>query len=116
MKIGWRIPVSMMLAAVLATAHQAGAQRTRGPMVTSLQATTDKGGAHPATAEIKGPAPIMCIGGVSETPHVVVSCSITAPGFKGILKKGEKANATGAGTVTLACNGAGYMRCNARIN
>lgn len=109
----------LLAVAVLTVSYQANAQRTRGPKVTSLQATSDKAGQHPAKAEIAGPAPITCLNAVSETPNgqPSPSCHITAPGFQGKLKKGEKANATGAGTVTLTCNGPGLMlRCSARIN
>jgi len=60
----------------------------------------------------------MCINATSETPNPppLPNCHITAPGFNGILNKGQTVNATGAGTVTLKCNGQGYMRCNARID
>lgn len=105
--------------AAFALAHQTNAQRTRGPKVTSLQATSDKAGQHPATAELTAPAPITCLNAVSETPNgqPAPSCHITAPGFQGKLKIGEKANATGPGKVTLTCNGPGMMlRCSARIN
>jgi hypothetical protein len=109
----------LITAAAFTLAHQANAQRTRGPKVTSLQATSDKAGQHPATADITGPAPITCLNAVSETQNgqPSPSCHITAPGFQGKLKIGEKANATGPGKVTLTCNGPGMMlRCSARIN
>jgi hypothetical protein len=41
-----------------------------------------------------------------------VSCSVTGPGFSGILIKGKTANLTGVGTVTLKCNSQIYMRCD----
>ena len=94
----------------------ARAQRARPAKVTALQATTDKSGSHPATGQTTGPAKVMCINGVSETPGVVVSCYLVAPGFKGVVKAGQSIDATGAGTVTLTCHGQGFMRCNARIN
>ena len=102
----------------LLLAVQGNAQRARPAKVTSLQATRDGGGAHPATAEIAGPVPIMCIAAFSDPPNSnpAPSCHITAPGFSGNVKKGETVNATGAGTVTLTCNGQGELRCNARIN
>jgi hypothetical protein len=85
----------LALAIFLLTDH-AGAQRTRGPMVTSMQASIDKDGPHPNKVEIKGPAPITCIAGVSDDPKSPpVACKITGPGFDGILKKGEKADLTG---------------------
>jgi len=109
--------ISLLILVVLAVTFQSYAQRTRGPMVTSLSASIDKDGPHPDKAEIKGPAPITCISTITDDPHSPKpACKITAPGFSGILKQGEKADATGAGTVTLACTGTGWVRCRARIN
>jgi hypothetical protein len=109
--------LSLVAFAVFTVTHQGNAQRTPRAKVQSLHATSDKTGQHAATAEIAGPARITCINAASETPNTQPppSCYITAPGFKGNLKKGETANATGAGTVTLTCNGQGNLRCNARI-
>jgi len=118
MKPLFSVSLSLALAFALPTlAVRASAQRTRGPMVTSMQASIDKDGPHPDKKETKGPAPITCLGGVSDDPgSPVVACKISGPGFNGILKKGEKADLTDAGTVTLACTGRGWVRCNARIN
>jgi|SRR5215469_1641953 len=108
--------VSLLAFASLSFASSIRAQRRPRGQVHSLQATTDKAGEHPAKTDIPGPATVMCINGVSETPNVVVSCSITGPGFSGILTKGKTANLTRAGTVTMKCNGQGYMRCDARVD
>jgi hypothetical protein len=119
MKVRYRISLLLFAAfAVFGLTYQVHAQRSRPAKVTSLQATADKTGQHPATAEIAGLAPIICLNAMSETPnsHPPPSCHITAPGFNGNLNKGERANATGAGTVTLNCNGQGMLRSNARIN
>jgi hypothetical protein len=105
-----------LLAALFTLASQSGAQRARLGKVHALQATTDRSGEHPASAEILGPATVTCINGASETPNTEVSCSVTGPGFTGILTKGKSANLTGAGTVTLKCHGQGYMRCDARVD
>lgn len=109
--------LSLLAIAILTATDQGNAQRAPRAKVRALQATTDKTGEHPATAEIDGPATITCINAASETPNSqpVPSCNITAPGFKGIVKKGGTVNATGAGTVTLTCSGQGYLRCDARI-
>ena len=96
-----------------------GAQAQRRPRgkVRAMEATSDKAGAHPDTApDIPASSTITCINGVSETPNVVVSCGITAPGFKGVLKKGETFKTTAAGTITLTCHGVGFMRCDARVD
>ena len=119
MKTRYSISLACLMGvAAYALAVHANAQRTRPPKVTSLQATSDKKGEHPAKAEIAGPAPITCINAASETPNSqpVPSCHITAPGFSGKVVKGHTVKATGAGTVILTCNGAGVLRCNARIN
>jgi hypothetical protein len=108
--------LSLLALAILALANESPAQRAPRGKVHALQATTDKAGVHPATADISGPATVMCINGVSETPNVTVSCYIAGPGFTGILQKGKTANLTAAGTVTLKCNGQGFMRCDARVD
>lgn len=98
------------------TSH-AHAQRTRAPMVTSMSASIDKDGSHPNKVEIKGPAPITCVSTIAYDANTPTpACKIDGPGFKGILKKGEKADLTEAGTVTLTCTGRGYVRCATRIN
>jgi hypothetical protein len=119
MKTRYAISILFLLAsAILAAIFPVDAQRAPRGKVTSLQATSDQSGPHPASAEIAGPATIMCINATSETqnPSPLPNCHITAPGFNGILNKGQTVDATGAGTVTLKCNGQGYMRCNARID
>jgi hypothetical protein len=93
------------------------AQRPRRPMVTSLSASIDKDGPHPDKATLSGPAPITCISAISDDPHSPTpSCRVTAPGFSGTLEVGKMVDATDAGTVTLACNGTGWVRCRARVN
>jgi|HubBroStandDraft_6_1064221.scaffolds.fasta_scaffold365293_2 hypothetical protein len=119
MKIRYPSRILFLLAVgILTSTFPGDAQRAPRGKVTSLQATSDQSGPHPATAEIAGPATIMCINATSETPNPppLPNCRITAPGFSGVLNKGQTVDATGAGTVTLRCNGQGYMRCNARID
>lgn len=118
-----KVRIAILFLAVLGLvgfelAQRADAQRARPAQVHSLQATFDDGGVHPATTDIPGPAPITCLNAVSENPNSrpVPSCHIVAPGFRGNLDKGKSANATGAGTVTLTCNGQGFLRCSARVN
>jgi hypothetical protein len=108
--------VFLLAFAVFAPTHQLSAQRAPRGKVRSLQATSDKAGQHPDSADMEVPVTILCINGVSETPNVQVSCRISAPGFNGVLNKGQSAKTTGPGTVTLKCNGQGFMRCNARID
>jgi hypothetical protein len=61
---------SLLMVAIFTATYQGNAQRAPRGKVTSLQATSDKDGQHPATAEIAGPATIMCISVFSETPNV----------------------------------------------
>jgi hypothetical protein len=117
MEVPKEIFFSLLVAAFFALTLPGSAQRQRGPMVTSMSASIDKDGPHPDKAEIKGPAPITCISTITDDPKSPKpTCKIAAPGFSGILKEGEKANATEAGTVTLSCTGTGWVRCRARIN
>ena len=107
----------LLAAAVFSLASQSNAQRAPRGQVHALQATSDKGGEHPAKTEISGPATVTCINALSETPNgAQPSCYLTAPGFTGILNKGKTASLTGAGTVTLKCSGQGFMRCDARVD
>jgi hypothetical protein len=120
MKTKYRISLVALLAfAAFAIAYTANAQRARLGKVTSLQATSDKSGPHPATAEITGPATLTCLNAVSELPNSnpTPSCHVVAPGFNANLDKGQTAKLTGAGNVTLTCNGQGPMlRCAARVD
>jgi hypothetical protein len=117
MKTRLAISIALLAAVFFALTFPGSAQRQRGPMVTSLSASIEKDGPHPDNAEIKGPAPIMCISTITDDPKSPKpACKITAPGFSGILREGEKANATDAGTVTLSCTRTGWVRCRARIN
>jgi hypothetical protein len=103
----------------LTLAYRVEAQRPRNrAKVHSLQATADTSGVHPDKFDISGPVTFTCLNAVSETPNSrpEPSCHITAPGFNKTLKKGESGNATGAGTVTLTCNGQGNLRCAARVD
>jgi hypothetical protein len=111
----------LALAAVstITLAYRVEAQRPRNrAKVHSLQATADASGVHPDKADITGPVTFTCLNAASETPNSrpEPSCHITAPGFNKTLKKGESGNATGAGTVTLTCNGQGNLRCAARVD
>lgn len=116
-----RYLIFLLALAVLALtlAYRVRAQRPRNrAKVHSLQATADTSGVHPDKFDITGPVTFTCLNAVSETPNSrpEPSCHITAPGFNKTLKKGESGNATGAGTVTLICNGQGNLRCAARVD
>ena len=83
-----------------------------------ISATLDKTGQHPGTAPVKGPATVTCTKAVSDIPRPqpIPSCSIVAPGYSGQLNKGQSAGTSGAGTVTLNCNGQGnVLSCSATV-
>ncbi len=116
--------ISVALAGVVAAtvafalASTSDAQRARLGKVQSLQATVDKGGVHPSSADITNTVKITCMNSVSETPNSqpAPGCHIVAPGYTGNLAKGQVINATGPGTVTLTCTGQGFLRCSARVD
>jgi hypothetical protein len=98
--------IALLAVAAFATGNRAHAQRSHLGKVTSLQATVDDG-------------VLTCLNATSEAQNSkpVPSCHLVAPGFTGNLLKGQTANVTAAGTVTLTCNGQGPMlRCTARLD
>jgi hypothetical protein len=95
-----------------------GDKKTTAKSGQSISATFDKTGQHPGTAPITGPATVTCTNATSNIPNPQPkpSCFITAPGFTGNLDKGQKAGTSGAGTVTLNCNGQGdFLSCTANV-
>ena len=111
--------VSLAVAVMILLAYPVVAQRARPGKVQSLQATSDKAGSHPASANIAGPAALTCLNAVSEVPNSTPapSCRVAAPGYTGNLNIGQKISITKPGAVTLTCNGQGPMlRCSARVD
>jgi hypothetical protein len=101
-----------------ATTASKPAKQTAAKSAQNISATVDKTGQHPGTAPISGPATITCTNASSNLPNgqPKPSCFISAPGFNGNLNKGQRAGASGAGTVTLNCNGQGdFLSCSASI-
>ena len=83
-----------------------------------INASFDKTGQHPGTAPISGPATITCLSATSRSPtgQPKPSCFVVAPGYTGNLAPQQKAGASGAGTVTLNCNGQGdVLKCSAAV-
>jgi hypothetical protein len=84
--------------------------------VRSITASEDDRGQHPGTAAISKPSSIRCVSAVGNDPRQYPpSCTISAPGFYGVVNVGNTVGASGAGTVTLTCNGQRPMRCSAQI-
>jgi hypothetical protein len=97
--------------------QQAAKDGKKAPAQT-ISASSDQTGQHPGTAAIAGPARVTCASASSDIPNPQprASCNITAPGFSGDVKVGSTIGASGAGTVTLTCNGQGNrLACTARI-
>ncbi len=83
-----------------------------------ISARVDKTGQHPGTAPVTGPTTITCTNATSDLPRPQPppSCFIVAPGYSGQLNKNQSAGTSGAGTVTLNCNGQGnLLTCTARL-
>lgn len=111
--------VSLSIVAIILLAYPVGAQRARLGKVQSLQATSDKAGPHPASANIAVPATLTCLNATSEVPNgnPAPSCRVAAPGYNGNVNVGQKISITKPGAVTLTCNGQGPMlRCIARVD
>jgi hypothetical protein len=102
------------LAAAMDTAR-ADSQRVA---VQTISASNDATGQHPGLAAIAGPAKITCLTAASDIPNPQPrpSCNINTPGFFGDVAVGNSVGASGAGTVTLTCNGQGNrLTCTARV-
>ncbi len=83
-----------------------------------ISARSDATGQHPGTAAVSGPTKITCTAAASSSPNSQPkpNCYINSPGFNGNLEVGQSAGTSGAGTVTLNCNGQGnVLTCSARI-
>ncbi|SRR6266481_3253485 len=74
--------------------------------------TEASGNQHPGTAAVSGPAKVTCtnVGGKNAT------CYVTGPGVAQQVPKNGQVGTSGAGTVTLICNGTGPLTCQARID
>jgi hypothetical protein len=110
----------LAVCAVLAMAVAAGAhaQRHKVGVVHNLEATAEKGVAHPATFTLTGTGTITCVRAFSDVmnPNPVPACKIAANGFNGTMAVNSNATLK-AGDITLTCTGPGVMlRCDARVD
>src|SRR6201982_2723977 len=76
-----------LLGVLFISPPRSSAQRSRLGKVHALQATSDKGGEHPASTEISGRVTVTCLNGVSETPNTQVSCFVAGRGFTRVFDK-----------------------------
>ncbi len=109
-----------LAASAFTVAFTANTQQARLGKVSVFPAGYARQVGHtPATAAITGPATLTCLNAVSEAPSSkpAPSCHVVGPGFNTDLEIGHTAKLTGAGNVTLTCNGRGPMlRCSARVD
>ena len=78
--------------------------------------TDARGNQTPGSAAVKGPAQVTCASATGANPRDnPPSCNITAPGYGGTVNVGQTVGTSGAGTVTLTCNGQAPLSCSARI-
>jgi len=110
MKLTARIALLLVVAGLLQFAR-AGSR--------SISASTDaNGNQHPGTAAVKGPATVTC-SSATESAHKPgdppPACYVTGPGVGARVEKGHQVGTTGAGTVTLICNGNGRLTCSAQV-
>ena len=78
----------------------------------SISATYDQAGEHPATATAKGIATVSCAD-ASGSQGNPVDCLILAPGYMGEVGLHKSVTTTGAGTIQLSCSSQG--RCTALV-
>jgi hypothetical protein len=78
----------------------------------SISATYDQSGEHPATAMVKGVATVSCSDGAGNQ-GAPVDCLILAPGYMGEVALHKSVQTSGAGEVQLSCSGQG--RCSAVV-
>ena len=106
----------LLLAAFTSAAHN---EREIGEgKVQNLSARNDETGQHPGTAEVAGPAQVVCTSAVSDvkTPSPKPSCNISGPGLPGNVNVGDKVLESGSGNIVLTCNGQGtVVTCSATI-
>lgn len=77
-----------------------------------IKATLDNSGQHPGTAAVQGPATVTCLSASGSGG----TCFIVGPGYSGQVAPNKQIGTSGAGTVTLNCNGTGnYLTCSAKV-
>jgi hypothetical protein len=110
-----RAAISLLLTAS-APIFMLGAQ-TKGEQTISASVVQDN--VQTGTAAVKGPATVTCIGatngggGPNSRP---ATCYITGPGYHGDVSLGQSIGTSGAGTVTLGCDGSPEpLHCTARV-
>ena len=89
-----------------------GCSQTIATASSSISASFDQSGEHPATASAKGIATVSC-SDASGSQGNPVDCLILAPGYMGEVALHKSVTTTGAGTIQLSCSAQG--RCTALV-
>jgi hypothetical protein len=109
--VGGTIHLSV-LGAVIITCLLGCAQKVAATTSSSISASFDQSGQHPATAQVTGVATVSCSEGAGGQSSPV-DCLILAPGFMGEVALHKSVTTSGAGTVQLSCSAQG--RCTAVV-
>lgn len=86
-----------------------------------VNSTTDaNGNQHPGTSAIRANGTITCTNATQSHPSggYKAACYVVTTGCGGssILEKGQNMGTGNGGTLTLTCNGQGYLTCQVRID
>ena len=107
-------PVVLVVVLLLTGLPQVVQARTR-----TIHATqTGNCNRHPATVAVQGPASVTCLNptqSLQKPGNPPASCYVTGPGVAQQVPNGGGVEVSGAGKVTLSCNGSGSLTCSARI-
>jgi len=96
----------------------AGSTATMVAASHQISANSINGQPHPGTTAVKGPATVTCVSASqsgAKPGDPPATCYVTGPGLAQQLARGANAGTSGAGTVTLTCNGIGNLSCAARV-
>jgi hypothetical protein len=98
-------------------------QETKKEKTTShfVNSTTDaNGNQHPGKSAIRANGTITCTNATQSvtTGGYKAACYVSTTGSGGtsILEKGQNMGTGNGGTLTLTCNGQGYLTCQVRID
>jgi len=101
-----RLVVEISLVVIVGIGTCLGASRV-------LNASTDRNGnQHNQSTAVGGPASVTCTNTVGKD----ATCFIVGPGVGQQVPKGQNVGTSGAGTVTLSCNGTAPLQCQARVD
>jgi hypothetical protein len=105
-------PYYRYVLAAAAIACLLGCAQKAAQSSSSISASYDQTGEHPATAMAKGIATVSC-SDASGNQGNPVDCLILAPGYMGEVALHKSVTTSGAGTIQLSCSSQG--RCTALV-